>query len=317
MEYQKKLVEKYDITDKGDASWVLGMEVTRDRKNRMIILTQQLKEKNILKRFGMQDCDSNKTPAEMERPSARDCPATIEEEKLINAEQFRAMVGALMYLSITTRPDIACAVSQLSRYMANPGRKHIIAAKRILRYLKGTSRYGLKFDGGLCRSYFNDSNKQITITALCDADWGGDPDERKSRTGYIIKVNGCIVSWTSKLQKTVSTSSAEAEYMAISSTVKEIIWIQQVLQEITGNTVTMETPLLYCDNQAAIAISKNDIHHDRTKHIDISHHFIRQKVKEQKLILEWISTKEQVADILTKPLGSILFQQFRDKIVFA
>jgi hypothetical protein len=230
----------------------------------------------------------------------------------VDRSEYMAMVGSLMYLSITNRPDISFAVSQLSRFMQNPGVKHVTAAKRIFRYIRGTPNYGLKFDG----KWITGGDKTMKITALCDADWGGEIDERKSRTGYFVYINGCIVSYSSKIQKTVSLSSAEAEYYAISVAAQEISWIRQVLAEIMLGSVEFEIPVLKCDNRAAISISSKDVHHDRTKHIDIRHHFIRDEISQKRLQIEWTSTKEQVADILTKPLGAILFQRFRDEIVF-
>jgi hypothetical protein len=310
--YQSQLVKKYDVQDMGDATWVLGMEITRDRKLRTILVTHKLYQKNILIRYGMMESAGNKTPAEVEKLTIKDCPATIEEESVIDKSEYMAMVGSLMYLSITTRPDICFAVSQLARYMQKPGRKHVVAAKRVMRYIRETPNHGLKLDGKILEG----GHQKMRITALCDSDWGGEGDERKSRTGYLIKINGCIVSYSSKIQKTVSLSSAEAEYYAISVTVQELLWIGQVLRELMMDTVQLETPLLWCDNRAAIAISNNDIHHDRTKHIDIRHHFIREEVNQKRLKIEWISTKEQVADIMTKPLGVAPFQEFRDKIVF-
>jgi len=221
-----------------------------------------------------------------------------------------------MYLAITTRPDIMFAVSQLSRFMQNPGEKHVTAAKRVLRYIRGATGYGLKFDGKQIPGEANPKPKQkLSITVDCDADWGGELDERKSRSGYLVRINGSIVSYASKIQKTVALSSAEAEYYAISVAAQEIAWISQVLSEILMGTMEHSIPILHCDNRAAISISSKDIHHNRTKHIDIRHHFIRDEIQQKKLQIEWISTKEQVADILTKPLGNILFQGFRDLIV--
>lgn len=308
---QQELVKKYEVKDMGDASWVLGMELTRDRSARTLLLTHKLYEKNMLLRFGMHESSLNRTPAEVEKLSVKDCPSTSEEERLVDRSEYMALVGTLTYLCTTTRPDISFAVSQLSRFMQNPGEKHVTAAKRILRYIRGTPGYGLKFKGSS-----ELGGKRINVTALCDADWGGDTDERKSRTGFVVLINGCIVSYSSKMQKTVSLSSAEAEYYAISLAMQEILWIMQVLREMLLDVVEFEIPILKCDNRAAISISSKDIHHDRTKHIDIRHHFIREEVHQKRIRLEWTSTKEQVADILTKPLGAILFQRFRDQIVF-
>lgn len=148
----------------------------------------------------------------------------------------------------------------------------------------------------------NESLKGLTINAYCDADWGSDPEDARSTTGYIIQLNGCTISWCSKKQKTIALSSAEAEYMALVEAIKEIIWIKQLLSEMVP-LVNIVSTHLYCDNQAAIAISKNDVHHDRTKHINIRYHFIREVISNKEVELHWIATTDQLADIFTKPLG--------------
>src|SRR6202045_2092894 len=200
---------------------------------------------------------------------------------------YRSLVGGLMYAAISTRPDIAQSVNMISRYMQNPGQAHWVAGKRILRYLNGNRKLGLLYDGKkqpLDKVSLIQNEYRLNISAYTDADWGGDLDERKSTTGYIIKVNDCVVSWVSKKQSTVALSTAEAEYMAISAAVQEIKWITQLLDEL--NYQQAEIPVLYSDNKAAIAISENDLKHNRTKHIDIKHHFVREAIKMKKIRIE-------------------------------
>jgi hypothetical protein len=158
----------------------------------------------------------------------------------------------------------------------------------------------------------NDS-KELYIEAYSDADWGGDHNDRKSTTGFIILINGSVVGWTSKKQATVALSTAEAEYMAISATVQEVKWISQLLMELE---FPMKLPIkLFSDNQAAISISTNDINHSRTKHIDIRHHYIRDAIKNKEVELSWVDTNNQVADILTKPLAISQFDTLRSKLM--
>jgi hypothetical protein len=254
----------------------------------------------------MTECKSNKTPEEAEKLSANDCPTTEEEKEQMKLKPYESIVGSLLYAAISTRPDISHAVNMVSRFMKNPGEKHWIACKRILRYLRGTSKLKLVFQG-------NANEKELVTTAYSDADWGGDLDERKSTTGYIIKVNDCLVSWVSKKQRTVALSSAESEYMAISAAVQEIKWINKMLEELMFKQ-TIPTKL-FSDSQAAIAISQNDIDHNRTKHIDIRHHFTRDAIKNKEVDLEWIPTAEQEADILTKGLGKVQFERLRNMII--
>ena len=189
--------------------------------------------------------------------------------------------------------------------MNNPGEAHWIACKRILRYLKGTQDTGLIFRGN--------NSKEFTIEAYSDADWAGDTTDRKSTTGFVIMINDSVVSWLSKKQSTIALSTAEAEYMAISSTTQELMWIRQLLDELM---MPLKYPIrLLSDNRAAISISTNDVNHSRTKHIDIRHHYIRDIIKKEYVEIGWIPTDKQLADMLTKPLNKKQFTMFKGKLM--
>jgi ribonuclease HI len=156
-------------------------------------------------------------------------------------------------------------------------------------------------------------SKGVRITAYCDADWAGDKDDRKSTSGYCIFINNNLINWCSKKQSVVALSSAEAEYMAISEAIKELIWIRMIMKELM---ITVETPsILYVDNQSAIRISENDGEHERTKHIDVRHYFIKDTINQGEIKLKWISTNDQLADIFTKALSSKTFIKLRDKMM--
>jgi hypothetical protein len=309
------LMKKYGITELNDAEVVLGMRVTRDRKKRTIVLDQEVYVKKLLESYGMTSCNGAETPEEeasvakareaAAKDSGEEEPATAE-----GIEQYGSLVGALLYAGMTTRPDIAHAVNGLARFVSKPTNAHWVACKRVLRYLKSTASRGLVFgsaSGGAIES-------SITLApCFCDADWAGDQTDRKSITGVVLKVNGSTVAWMSKKQVTVSVSSAEAEYMAAGMAVQEILWARSMLWEMgfgqTGATV------LQCDNQAAIAIASDDVHHTRTKHIDIRHHFIRSHVQQEQVRLEWVPSADQQADVLTKALGRVAFTKCRDAIM--
>jgi hypothetical protein len=219
---------------------------------------------------------------------------------------YRMMVGSLIYASISTRPDITHAVNMISRYMSNPTHMSMIMAKRIFRYLNGNRNHGLVYDNKV--RYINDS--EVVITAYCDADWGGDLIDRRSTTGYCIFINGNLISWNTKKQTTVALSSCEAEYMAINEVAKEVCWLRMLLTEMN---VTVSTPTtIYVDNQSAIKISNNDADHDRTKHIDIRHYYIRDLIHNNIVKLQWLPTEDQLADIFTKPLGPLIFNRLRN-----
>lgn len=304
-DYKNQLSHKYKIRDLGEAEWILQMKVTRDRAKRTLILDQERYIEKVLKQFNMIQCKEIDTPASQEKLSDADCPNSFEELRAMLDKPYMNVVGSLLYAALTTRLDIAYAVNLVSRFMKNPGEVHWRACKRILRYLQGTKPTGLMFKG-------NDS-KELYIEAYSDADWGGDHNDRKSTTGFIILINGSVVGWTSKKQATVALSTAEAEYMAISATVQEVKWISQLLMELE---FPMKLPIkLFSDNQAAISISTNDINHSRTKHIDIRHHYIRDAIKNKEVELSWVDTNNQVADILTKPLAKSQFDTLRSKLM--
>ena len=199
-------------------------------------------------------------------------------------------VGLLMYAMVGTRADLAFPVSVVSQFMSRPEPMHWAAVKRIMRYLKGT------LDVKLCLG-----GKDIILRGYCDADWAGDPEDRKSTTGYVFFVGEGAISWTSKRQPTIALSTTEAEYMATSHGTKEAMWLRQLLADV-GCVQEGATPLM-CDNQGCIALAKNPKHHSRTKHIDVQHHFIREKVEEEVIELMYCATEHMVADVLTKSLG--------------
>jgi len=219
-------------------------------------------------------------------------------------KRYQRAVGSLMYLMLCTRPDIAYAVSQLSRFAANPSEKHHTALKRLLRYLKGTSDYGLVID----------TQGQLDIlTGYTDANWGRDSD-RRSTGGYVFTFAGTAISWKSKRQATVALSSCEAEYIAECEAAKEAIWLQRLLCQLRVDCSQSNTPRpvnILGDNRGALALAKNPIFHARTKHVDIRYHFVREKVEERLIKMEWIAGGLNLADGLTKPLTKTKFESFR------
>src|SRR4030095_1925087 len=194
------------------------------------------------------------------------------------------------YPMLYTRPDIACAVSQISQFNSAPTKEHEVVAKRVLRYLNGTRNFGIKFDG----------TKGLKLEAYSDADWGANED-RKSISGQIFILAGGAVSWQSKKQPTVALSSTEAETMALLQAIKESLWIQRFLSELGRKAENQD--LIKEDNQGTIALAHNPEHHARTKHIDIQYHFVRECVENKRIRLEYCPTSDMVADELTKALA--------------
>jgi hypothetical protein len=308
-----KLMVKYGIPTIDDADVVLGMRVTRDRMNRIIHLDQTVYTERLLAEYNMTECTIADTPAPT-RSSNTKSAATMQQHIAYDTDMgyrtkdgqyphYGNLVGSLMYASLSTRPDIAHATSMLSRALKDPKMEDWVAAKRVLRYLRGTTSLGLTF------GYDGLTDDIVLGSNFCDADWAGDLGDRRSMSGYVMKVAGAPIAWCSKKQPCVSRSSAESEYMAAGAAVCEIIWLRTLLREL-GFEQKAATVLL-CDNQPAIAIASNDVHHNRTKHIDIQHHFIREVIDRGQVTMKWVSSKDNEADILTKPLSGRIFLNIR------
>jgi hypothetical protein len=307
-ELKNQFMSKYQMTDNKDSEFILGMKY--ERNNDELHLNHTLHIDKTIQRFGLAGCKPQHTPIECERLTAQDRPTSIDEINDMKDKPYRSLVGNVLYIAISTRPDIAYAVNQVSKYCENPGKRHWSAGKRILRYLKGTSTMGLTYKS-------NDTKyNSIVLEGYCDADWGGDIDDRKSTSGFVIKINGNTVHWGSVKQQTVALSSAEAELVSVNNASCELMWFASILTELNLLTTNVENPpVLPCDNQSAITISEKDKHTKRTKHIDIKYYAIRELITAKRLQLRYIRTDEQEADIMTKGLSVNLFTKFRNKIM--
>jgi hypothetical protein len=208
----------------------------------------------------------------------------------VDQTHYQELIGSLNHLAVYSRPDISFAVSKLAQFNSDPTLIHLRSAQHVLRYLQGTKDLAITYGNA----------KDLTPKGFADADWGSDKDDRKSMTGYVFIINNGPVSWTSHKQTTVATSTMEAEYMSLSDASREAIARQQLYMDLN---IQISTPLLYSDNQAALAIAQNPVHHQRSKHIDIRYHFIRNAVQNDQVKIDYVPTANQTADILTKALG--------------
>ena len=225
----------------------------------------------------------------------------LKGEKPVDTLQYQQLVGRLIYLS-HTRPDIAFAVSMVSQFMHNPHEEHLNAVYRILRYLKSSPGKGLLFK----------KNSSRKVDAFTDVDWAGSITDRKSTSGYCTFVWGNLVTWRSKKQSVVARSSAEAEYRAMANGVCELLWIRRVLKELR---LEVELPMkLFCDNKAAISIAQNPVQHDKTKHIEIDRHFIKEKLDTGIICVPFVQSQDQTADILTKGVFKASFDSLVNKL---
>jgi hypothetical protein len=241
----------------------------------------------------MKGCNSIDTPMEQHIKLLPGKPGLIA-----NATKFRSIVGSLRYL-VNSRPDLAFSVGMVSRFMETPNSEHWSAIKRIIRYVAGTTELGCKFVKG----------SHSELVGYTNSDHAGDVEKRKSTSGVVFFLGGNIVTWNSQKQKVVSLSSCESEYIAAATGTCQGVWLSRLLADLTCSEVRKFKLLI--DNRSAQELSKNPVFHERTKHIDTRYHFIRECVAEGVVDVEHVCTDDQLADILTKPLGRIRFIELR------
>lgn len=281
------LAQRFSIKDSVDLHYFLGIEVTRSRRG--LHLVQRRYIPDLLTRTNMLDAKTVSTPMQT-TPKFK----LNDSSLLVDASQYRSIVGSLQYLAFT-RPNISFAVNMLSQFMHQPTENHWQAAKRVLRYLAGTTSHGIYMKVG----------SPLTLHAFTDADWTGDSDDYVSTNAYVIYLGSTPVSWSSKKQNGVTRSSTEAEYRAVANTASEVRWICSLLQEL-GVKLPV-APIIYCDNTEATYLCANPVFHSRMKHIATDYHFIRSMIQLGMVRISHISTRDQLADALTKPLSR---QQF-------
>ena len=318
-EDKRELMAIYKIKDGGEASLLLGMRVTRDRVARTIQLDQEVYVDRLLSDYGASECKIAPTP---EIVGAEDAEPEVESEAAAGDKSLRglvatsdsnwrtaygALVGSLQYAALATRPDIAHAVNSLARGLVAPTVAHRTAAHRVLRYLRGTSKLGLTFSGPRQRRDF---------IAYSDANWAGSgSSDGRSTTGWLMKYGSGPVSWSSKKQSIVALSSTESEFVAASTAAQEVLWLRALFADIGVPTAHLSTTTLFCDNRAAKALAESHKVSQRSKHINVRYHFIRDAVAKGEIAVEWISTEEQQADLFTKALGVQPFLRLRARVM--
>jgi hypothetical protein len=291
---KESLASEFEMTDIGLMHYFLGLEVWQEPGH--IFLGQGKYVCDILSRFQMEDSRPMTTPMITNWKKLH-----ASESQLVDSTLYRQLIGSLMYL-VNTRPDICFAVNTLSQFMVELRRVHWVAAKHVLGYLCGTVDYGLDYHRG----------DGVRLVGYTDSDWAGCVSDKKSTSGCCFGLGSAVVSWFSQKQKSVALSSAEAGYMAASQASCEALWLRKMLIGLFG--VQLRPTVIFCDNQSCIKLSKNPVFHNRSKHIEIRYHFIRDYVQRGAVELQYISTEEQVTDILTKALSMGKFVFFRDKL---
>jgi hypothetical protein len=287
---KEQLAAAFDVRDLGEAAYFLGMRLVRDRGSRTLKLTQQRLATELVARYGLGEAKAKSTPMSSSVKLTK-----ASQGSSLDTEQFgySELVGSLLYLSVCTRPDIAQAVGALARYMSAPGVEHWNAAKGVLRYVAGTLNVGIIYGGS-----------QAGLQGFCDADYAGDLDTRRSTTGYVFTLAGGAISWSSRLQPTVAVSTTEAEYMAAAQAVKEGLWLRKLMNDLRWHTGVVS---IHSDNQGTLKLLKHPISSVRSKHIDVMHHFARERVARKEVAFEYCATDKMIADCLTKPLSEKQF----------
>lgn len=297
-----ELNRKFQMKDLGIVSWFLGIHFRRDDNS--IIMSQARYVERVLEKFSMQNCKPKGTPCDQNVNKL--CNSEGNE---VDAKLYREMIGSLIYIMISTRPDLSYIVTKLSQYMSKPNSNHMIVAKHVLRYLKSTINQTL---------IFRKSNESLKLMGFCDADWGNSELDRRSITGYgfQLSVNGPLISWKARKQPTVALSTCEAEYMALAAATQEGKYLLALFSDMSKN-INPPKPyelshfILYCDNQGAIALSNNPVQHQRSKHIDVRYHFIREAIQNGKVQLFYVPSEENIADVFTKPVTRHKNEKFR------
>ncbi|KAH9769131.1 retrovirus-related pol polyprotein from transposon RE1 [Citrus sinensis] len=288
----------FALKDLGRLSYFLGIEVSYAENN--IYLSQRKYVRDLLSKADMLHCKGCDTLMVTGTKLQKEAKGSLGQH-VEDATSYRSLIGGLQYL-VLTRPEIAFAVNKLSQYDSAPTLQHILACKRMLRYLKEIEDYGLKFS----------ADGEIKLTGFTDADWACDIDDRKSTGAYCIYLGNNLISWSSKKQSIVTRSSAESEYRALASASAEITWLQSLFKELKIECISV--PTIWCDNISATELAKNHVYHSRTKHIELDMHFIRDKVLARELEINYIPSEEQIADILNKPLTFTQFNYLRSKL---
>lgn len=294
-EVKRALCMKFDVNDLGELHHFLGLKVVQDKVSGDVWIGQPAYVRKVLERFGMQDAKSVATPVDTSSKLVK----TTEDDVLVDRSIYQSAVGSLLYLSTSTRPDIAFAVSNVAKFSANPTTRHWTGVKRILRYFKGTPDLGLHYT----------SSDVDDLIGYSDSDWAGNLDDRRSVSRYMFMLCGAPISWRSKKQTSVALSTAEAEYIALSSATQEAVWLRQLTSELRFEQT--KPTVIYEDNQSAISLAQNPQFHGRMKHIDIRHHFVREKVTDGMIEIKYCRLNGMLADMLTKGLSRTVFETLR------
>ena len=282
------------MKDMGDAAYILGIKIYRDRSKRLIGLSQSTYIDKILKKFSMHDSKKGCVPMTPGIALSKSQCATSDME-IANMSRipYASAIGSIMYAMICTRPDVAYALSMTSRYQAKPGEAHWTAVKNILKYLRRTKEMFLVYGG----------KDVLSVQGYSDASFQSDRDNCSSQSGFVFVLNGGAVTWRSSKQSTIADSTTESEYIAVNEAAKEAMWIRKFIGDL-GVVPTINDPVeIFCDNVSAVVLAQEPRSQKRTRHILRKYHYVRQVVADRDIVINRVDTNENLADPFTKPLG--------------
>ena len=291
---KNSLKTSFSMKDMGEAQYILGIKIYRDRPRRLIGLSQKVYIDKILERFGMEMSKKGNVPISTGVQLRKSqCNMAHRDIGYMKDVPYASAIGSIMYAMTCTRPDVAYALSMTSRHQASPGPDHWNAVKNILRYLNRTKNKFLVYGG----------QKELVVTGYSDASFMTDHDDKRSQSGFVFLLNGAAVSWRSWKQSTTADSTTAAEVMAIAEASKEGVWMKKFLEELEIVPTSAEPLKLFCDNSAFISQIKEPKSHHRTKYMDRKYFVTRDFISEGKISLQWIDTHGNTADPLTKALS--------------
>ena len=285
--------KEFEMSMMGELTFFLGLQLKQNKDG--IFINQRKYINELLKKYKMDQAKHAKTPM-----ASNEKLDLANDAKFVCEKLYRGMIGSLLYLT-ASRPDIMFSVCLCARFQASPKESHLKCVKRIFRYLAGTKNLGLWYPRG----------GDLSLVGYTDADYAGYKVDRKSTSGTCQFLGPSLISWHSKKQTSVALSTAEAEYIAAGACCAQLLWIKQQLRDLG---IHLQEVPIKCDNQSAINIAKNPVQHSRTKHIEVRHHFIRDHVEKGDVLLEFVPTEFQLADIFTKPLNEERFNFIRHEL---
>jgi len=290
--FKNSMKQEFDMSDLGRMKYFLGVEVMQNSER--IFINQRKYANEVLERFSIRNCNPVKNPIIPGFKLVKD-----EGGVSVGATTYKQMVGSLMYMT-ATRPDLGFMVSLISKFMERPTELHQQVVKRVLRYIKGTTELGIFYKRG----------EEEKLVAYLDSDYAGDSEDRKSTSGYAFLLSSGVVAWSLRKQPVVTLSTNEAEFIAVASCACQSIWMRRILEKL-GLEQSKCTDI-FCDNSSTIKLSKNHVMHGRSKHIDVRFHFLRDLTMDGIVKLEYCGSKDQLTDIMTKPLTLKVFIRLRE-----